>query len=114
MPVMKGFVALALVVALPGAAVLALDRASDARAAMPCCEADPCGEEIGRAADCCAVSPAAPDDRPALKVERASPSWALATSALPRIAPPARASRAPAASAVPPDTSPSRPLVLRL
>jgi hypothetical protein len=81
---------------------------------MPCCEADPCGPEVGRAADCCSVAPAAPDDRPALKVERAVPAFLAVTSVPPTLARPAGHSRTAAGSPVALDTSPSRPVVLRL
>jgi hypothetical protein len=114
MSVMKRLVALGLFLALPGAPVLALDRASAARPAMACCENDPCAPAIGQAPECCSVSPAAPDERPALKVERASSSPALAAAVLPLLVVLEARESAAAASDVPPDTSPLRPVVLRL
>jgi hypothetical protein len=114
MPVMRRLVAVAMLLAVPGAPVLALDRASDARAAMTCCENDPCAPAIGQAPECCAVSPAAPDERPALKVERAPSSPALVVAVLPALAVPAARPRPAVAADLPPDTSPFRPVVLRL
>jgi hypothetical protein len=111
---MSRVIALAVLVALPGAPLLALARASDARAAMACCKGDACPQEIGQARECCAISPAAPDERPALKVERRAASIPAVSAVLPTLALPAGVSRTAASPAVALDTSPSRPVVLRL
>jgi hypothetical protein len=109
---MSRLVILAVLFALVGAPLLALDRASEP--AMPCCQGAPCAQQIGQAPECCAISPAAPDERPALKVQRAAPSIPAVSAVLPTLALPARVSRTAATPAVAPDTSPSRPVVLRL
>ncbi len=110
---MSRLLALAVLLALVGAPVTALDR-EDLGKAMPCCEGDPCGQAIGQAPQCCELAPAAPAERPALKVERAAPSLPLVSSVLPTLPSLAGLRRAAAVSATPLDTSPSRPVVLRL
>ena len=111
---MTRLVAIAVVLALTGSPLVALDRARDAREAMPCCQGDSCPQESGQAPDCCQASPGSPaGEGPALKVERKGPSSLPVLAVLP--SPPSSSpDRIGAAVAPPLDTSPSRPTVLRL
>lgn len=109
-------VAIAVLVGLMGAPLAALDCEPGQPDAMPCCQGDAssCHPEIGQSPDCCKASPAGPEgEGPALKVERAAPSSLPAVAVLPALPAPASA-RLAVSSAVPLDTSPSRPTVLRL